>query len=292
MRAIRRPWPIGPRGGVLLGLLVAGCAAYAHLDLTFADLVPNEGGWATMRAFFARAFAPAVRSEADFVPPDTPPLIELAVGAAGNTVLFAAAAMGLSLVLGVILGFFASTSWWAQDAVGSAGGTATWLRRSVFPFAYAVTRVVIAAMRSVHEILWAVLFLAAFGLNDFAAVLAIAIPYGGTLAKIFSEMVDEAPRDAAFALRAAGASGLQVYAFGLVTRAVPDMVAYAFYRFECALRSSAVLGFFGFPTLGLYVRQSFASLNYGEVWTFLWTLIALVVAFDAWSGAIRRRLVG
>ena len=69
------------------------------------------------------------------------------------------------------------------------------------------------------------------------------------------------------------------------------MLSYAFYRFECALRSSAILGFFGFPTLGLYLRQSFLSTNYGEVWTFLYVLIALVLVFDAWSGALRRRLV-
>ena len=68
------------------------------------------------------------------------------------------------------------------------------------------------------------------------------------------------------------------------------MVAYGFYRFECALRSSAILGFFGFSTLGLYIRQSFNSTNYGEVWTFLYAMIALVLAFEYWSGAVRRRL--
>ena len=121
-------------------------------------------------------------------------------------------------------------------------------------------------------------------------VLAIAIPYGGTLAKIFSEMIDEAPRDAALALRAAGASGLQVFGFGLVPRAVPDMIAYAFYRFECALRSSAVLGFFGMGTLGREIEQAFQATNYGEVWTHLYVLIALVIVFDAWSGRLRARL--
>jgi len=57
-----------------------------------------------------------------------------------------------------------------------------------------VGSVVIAAMRSVHELLWAMLFLAAMGLSPATAVVAIAIPYGGTLAKIFSEMVDESPQ--------------------------------------------------------------------------------------------------
>ena len=146
-------------------------------------------------------------------------------------------------------------------------------------------------MRSVHELLWAVLFLAAFGLNTFGAVIAIAIPYAGTLAKIFSEMIDEAPRDSGLALRRLGASRLVEFWFGLVPRALPDMSAYAFYRFECAIRSSAVLGFFGFPTLGYGIAQSFENLHYGEVWTYLYALMALVVAVELWSGALRERFV-
>jgi len=146
-------------------------------------------------------------------------------------------------------------------------------------------------LRSIHELLWAVLLLAAFGLGHLVAVMAIAIPYSGILAKVFSEMVDEAPRAAATALRDAGASPLQVFLFGLLPRALPDITAYTFYRFECALRSSAILGFFGFPTLGYYIAASFENLLYGEVWTYLYVLFGLITVMDWWSGALRRRFV-
>jgi phosphonate transport system permease protein len=69
------------------------------------------------------------------------------------------------------------------------------------------------------------------------------------------------------------------------------MLSYTFYRFECALRSSAVLGFFGFPTLGYYIAASFENLFFQEVWTYLYVLFALVVAMDWWSGRLRRELV-
>ena len=282
---LRRPRSIGARGLVLLLLLLAGVWAAWELDLGFSNLTPNAGGVQIAGEFFGRALSPALRSEADFVPPDTPPLLLLSLRAAWTTVVYAAAAMGLALLLGLVLGFFASTAWWAGDPLTGR----TWLGRTVAPAVYGATRVLIAFMRSVHEVLWAVLFLAAFGLTPLAAVIAIAIPYGGTLAKIFSEMVDEAPRDGAYALRAAGASGLQVFGFGLIPRALPDMVAYTFYRFECALRSSAVLGFFGYETLGREIEQAFQSTNYGEVWTHLYVLIALVIVFDAWSGRLRTR---
>jgi phosphonate transport system permease protein len=72
---------------------------------------------------------------------------------------------------------------------------------------------------------------------------------------------------------------------------LPDLTAYTFYRFECALRSSAVLGFFGFPTLGYYIAASFENLHYGEVWTYLYALFILIVIVEWWSGIIRRRFV-
>ena len=141
-----------------------------------------------------------------------------------------------------------------------------------------------------RELVGAVLLLVAGGRTELAGVFALAIPRAGILGKVVAELMDEAPRGASRALRDAGASKLQIYCFALLPRALPDLVGYAFYRFECVLRSSAVLGLFGFPTLGLYIRQSFASTSYGEVWTYLYALLGLVLAFEAWSGALRRRL--
>ena len=119
--------------------------------------------------------------------------------------------MGLALVLGLGLGFLASSAWWADEPRVAGRGWRGVPRRVAAPALYGAVRMLIGLMRSVHELLWAVLFLAAVGFNPLTAVIAIAIPYGGTLAKVFSEMVDEAPRDAAHALRAAGATPLQVY---------------------------------------------------------------------------------
>ncbi len=134
------------------------------------------------------------------------------------------------------------------------------------------------------------ILLAAVGMNTFGAVIAIAIPYGGTLAKVFSEMLDEAPRNTAEALRGLGADPLRAFLYGLFPRALPDLCAYAFYRFECSVRASAVLGFFGYPTLGYRLRLAFEDTHYREVWTYLYALLALVLVLEAWSAQIRRRL--
>lgn len=284
------PGPVTPRIAVALSIVAAGLVAWLALDAPLAALVPQEGGLRVVRQFFAGALSPALAYESD-VPAGTPHILVQALAAARRTLVFAAAAMSLALVLGVALGFLSTNAWWAGELAGGAGALRRAYARTVGPAVWAAARATIVVMRSVHELLWAVLFLAAFGLNTGAAVAAIAIPYGGTLAKVFSEMVEEAPRDAALALRHAGAGPLQVFCFGLVPRAAPDLAAYAFYRFECAVRSAAVLGFFGFPTLGYAIAQSFENLHYREVWTYLYALVALVVAIELWSGALRRRFV-
>lgn len=277
------------RSVVLMLLALAAGWAVWLLAREPGEVRFTSGGWATATAFLSRGLTPALTYESE-VPAGTVPLIWTALAAAEKTVTFAAAAMSLALLGGIVLGFLASSAWWAGDRARSASAVGR-LRRYVGPAVYGVTRIAIALLRSIHELLWAVLLLAAFGLGQLTGVMAIAIPYAGILAKVFSEMIDEAPREPAIALRHAGASPLQVFFFGLLPAALPDMAAYAFYRFECAIRSSAVLGFFGFPTLGYYVAASFDNLLYGEVWTYLYVLFALVAFMDWWSGAIRRRFV-
>lgn len=276
---------VGARGRVLLALAAAGLVAAWWLGLSPAGLLPRASGMAILRDFLAAAPRPALTHEiAPSFSGATPFLVKLGL-AVLRTLTFAVASMSLALPVGFALAFVASDSWWRPEAFG--GGR--W-RRLARPMQVGV-RIVIALLRSVHELLWAIILLAAFGLNTTSAVIALAIPFAGTLAKVFSEMLDEAPDGAARALHAAGAPPLSVLLVGLAPRALPDMAAYAFYRFECAVRSSAVLGFFGYPTLGFHLSLAFEDLRYREVWSYIYTILALVVLLEVWSGALRRRLV-
>ncbi|MCP3916245.1 MAG: ABC transporter permease subunit [bacterium] len=275
---MRPPSPLGRRGATLLTIVAAAALAWWALDLSLAQLVPGAGGAQIASEFFAGALRPALTYQGDWIPPGSPPFLVTVLVALGKTLVFAAAAMSLALVFGLPLGVLASDAWWRRRP--------RWTRTL-----QVAVRTGIALQRSVHELLWAVIFLAALGLNTFAAVVAIALPYAGTLAKVFSEMLDEAPRNTAEALRSVGARPLEAFLYGLLPRAVPDLAAYAFYRFECSVRSSAVLGFFGYPTLGYHLALSFTNLHYREVWTYLYALIATSVVLEAWSAALRRRLV-
>jgi phosphonate transport system permease protein len=283
---LRRPFPAGRRGLLILGLALIGVVAWQALGLSLRGLVPSSGGVALLRRFLGAALHPALDYEAVDVPAGAEPFLLRTLGALWTTVLYAAAAMSLALVWGVVLGFLASSSWWAGDP-----GVARGARSAIGPVVQVGLRVLIACMRSVHELLWAIVFLAAVGLGPGTAILALAVPYAGTQAKVLTEMLDEAARDCARGVRAVGAGPVSVFLWGTLPRALPDMAAYAFYRLECAIRSSAVLGFFGFPTIGYYLKASFEDTQYREVWTQLYALIAVVLLLEAWSGALRRRFV-
>jgi len=265
-----------PRTLLLAGLLLAGIASAWHLGLGPTAVWPTAERWSVLGDFLRSAFSPTLTSESDLAINILPRTLRAML----DTVIFAVAAISLSIVMGAFFGVLASERWWRLFPV----------TRTVRPVLYGSVRTLIAFLRSIHEILWAIALLAAFGLNTVSAIIAIAIPYGGTLAKVFSEMLDEAPDDAAHALRMAGAGSLQTFVFGLVPRALPDMGAYAFYRFECALRSAAILGFFGFPTIGKYIYESCGELYFREAWTYLYALFLLIVIVEWWSGALRRRL--
>ncbi len=285
----KRPFPLGMRALLLIAIIAAGLLSASRLGLFRSSIGPGRAGVEVALEFFSRAVSPALRSEAP-APFGGASLLPNLFSAIHQTVQFAAAGLGVALVFGFVLGFLGSTAWWPEDRGGARPGWSV-LPRIILPLVYGATRVLIALLRSIHELIWAVLFLAALGRSDFAAVVAIAIPISGTLAKLFSELIDEAPRDAAAVLRAAGAGPVQVFTFSLLPRALPDMAATTLYQFECALRSSTVLGFFGFPTLGYAISASFENLYYGEVWTYLYGLLLLIVIAEWWSGAIRRRML-
>ena len=270
---------------VVVGIVLAAILAAVYLGLDPTEFFSHVRSWKVVREFFGAALAPTLTSESGSGYFLLPQIWE----GLHATVVFAVAGMGLALVIGTVFGFLASSAWWEGELVDASSGWTDRAVRAIGPVVTGTVRVIIAFLRSIHELLWAMLFLSAFGISNAAAVLAIALPYGGVLAKIFSEMLDEAPCDAASLLRAAGGGSGTVLLVGLMPRALPDIATYSFYRFECALRSSAVLGFFGFPTLGYYISASFEDLYYRDVWSYLYALILLVGVVELWSGWLRRR---
>lgn len=180
--------------------------------------------------------------------------------------------------------------------VGLVGGLvlsdAAWDRRPPRPVLALrlLLRGLLVAARSVHELVWALLFVSVLGLDPLVAVLAIIVPFGAQTAKVYAEIMDAVPRAPRLALRNAGAGPVAVLCYALLPAASPLLVSYAFYRFECAVRSAVVLGVVGVGGLGQELVVTLESRNWTEVWTLVWTVLLLSAVVDLWSTRLRQEL--
>ena len=272
----------GSRRRILLVLALTGILSAGYLRLNPIDLLSDKG-WKIAGDFFSAALRPALSYEESPVPDDWEPLLVKAARGMARTFQYAVAAVSLALLGGAVLGLLGSRRWWPESARSGLG-------RIAFAALYAASRTVMAFTRSIHELIWGLLFITAIGLSPEAGIVAIAIPYAGTLGKIFSEILDEQSPLPAQSLHAIGSGSFTAFLFGTVTGALPDLITYSLYRFECALRASAILGFVGIETIGYYVKVAGNELHWREVWTYLYVLILVMIVVDRWGAAVRRRL--
>ncbi len=140
-------------------------------------------------------------------------------------------------------------------------------------------RTALAFIRAIHELFWALIFLQIFGLNTLTALLAIIIPYSAILAKVYAEILEEHDT---FAKELKGRSLVSYYIYTKIPDAFSHLVAYTYYRCECALRSSAILGFVGITTLGFYLSSSFMQGVYSEVWLLLILFYIVIATLRFW----------
>ena len=144
-----------------------------------------------------------------------------------------------------------------------------------------------AVIRAVHELFWALIFLQIFGLSPLTGILAIAIPYAGIVAKVFAEILEEAD-DRSLQSVPPGTGALSVLLFVRLPDVSAHYRTYALYRLECGLRSSAVLGFVGLPTLGFHLETAFREGGYAEAAALLYIFYAIIATQRIWA---RRQLL-
>jgi len=161
-------------------------------------------------------------------------------------------------------------------AFGNVGGFALALL-----FHSRLVRTFCAVIRAIHELFWALIFLQIFGLSPLTGMLAIGIPYAGIIAKVYAEILEEA--DPA-PLRAvpSGTSRLSTFLFVRMPDAWSHFRTYSMYRLECGLRSSAVLGFVGLPTLGYHLEAAFRQGHYSEVSALLILFYLIIATMRIW----------
>jgi phosphonate transport system permease protein len=145
-------------------------------------------------------------------------------------------------------------------------------------------------LRSVPELVWALVFVRVVGLGPTSGVLAIALTYGGMLGKVYSEILESGEAHASQTLLRNGSGRLQAFFYAVLPGSSAELVSYTVYRWECAIRSSVVLGFVGAGGLGQQLDNSMKMFNGGEVATMLLVFMALVALADRASAWLRKVL--
>lgn len=154
-------------------------------------------------------------------------------------------------------------------------------------FRFRAVRMFSAFIRAIHELFWALIFLQFFGFHPLTGVLAIAIPYTGIFAKVYSEILEEMDPTPQRVLPA-GTGTLATFLYAKIPDAFTHLATYTSYRLECGLRSSAVLGFVGLPTLGFFLESSFSQGYYSQVGAILILFYVLIATLRWWA---RPRLI-
>ena len=255
------------RAVALLLVLVPLAWAWGRATGAGEDLV-NMGGLRLVDDLLGRAFDPAV----------DPQFLRVVGRAALVTLVFAVLGTAGALLIGAVGGLVLADVTWGERP----GRLATLVRLPL--------RGVLIAARSIHELVWALLLVSVLGLDPLVAVVAIAVPFGAQTAKVFADTLDNTPRGPLGALRTTGARPVPALVYGLLPGALPLVLSYSFYRFECALRSAVILGVVGVGGLGQELVVSLQSRNWDEVWTLVLALLALSAVVDLWSTRVRSGL--
>lgn len=156
--------------------------------------------------------------------------------------------------------------------------------------ARAPTRIVLNALRSIPELVWAALLLISAGLGPFAGTLALALHTSGVLGRLFAEAIENAPPEPGFALRAQGVGATRVFLYATLPQVLPQVLSYTLYRWENNIRAAAVLGVVGAGGLGQLLAFHMGLFQMHKTATVLIAMIALVALVDLCSYGVRRGL--
>ena len=268
--AARDPAWVGRVTGLVAGLVILWPL------LVLAEFKP----WVL---FSAESLKPTLRFLGDFLPPKTEPdFLWMVARETWRTVAMATAGITLAFVLALPLALLAVRTLSLSGLAARMGPLPSLLRQSV--------RWVMIVLRGVPELIWALVFVRVVGLGPTSGVLAIALTYAGMLGKVYAEILESADPQPTQALLRNGAGRLQAFFYGLLPQSAAELTSYTVYRWECAIRSSAVLGFVGAGGLGQLMDASMKMFNGAEVATMLLVFMALVWLADKVSAWLREGL--
>lgn len=223
------------------------------------------------------------------LPPDlSPGFLRIVFSALVSTLATAIAGTILSVLVAIPLGAFATPILWRRGIL-TAGGSGNWFAalQSV------ASRLVFALMgflRAVPDLVWGLLFVTAIGLGSLAGALALAVAYAGVLGHVYADVFADVDPQPLEALQATGATRAQIFLRGIWPQALPNVISYTLYSFECCVRAASVLGFVGAGGIGYEISLSMRLFEYRQVMTLIGAFVLLLALTDVVSRKVRAGL--
>jgi phosphonate transport system permease protein len=144
--------------------------------------------------------------------------------------------------------------------------------------------------RSIHEVVWGLIFVAAVGLGALAGVLAMAVRSIGFISKTVAEAIEDVHIGPVEAMRAVGGNRFQVLLFGILPQVLPVMVGNIIFEWDVNIRRSTIMGLVGAGGLGLALHRQMAAYNYGGIATVIFVILAMIVFGEVVSYFARKKV--
>ncbi|MGP0223606.1 phosphonate ABC transporter, permease protein PhnE [Paenarthrobacter sp. NCHU4564] len=155
---------------------------------------------------------------------------------------------------------------------------------------YTSCRAVLNVLRSIPELIFALMFVSAVGLGPFAGILAIVLGSVGSIGKVYAEAMESVQPGPVEALTAVGANKRQIISYAVLPQAAPLLVSYTLLLFEGNVRGATILGLVGAGGIGLELTTAMRMYDYGHLCAIIISIVVLVTIIDRVSAFIRAKL--
>ncbi len=159
------------------------------------------------------------------------------------------------------------------------------------PITYPIGRLMMTISRSIHEIVWALFFVAIFGLGALSGVFAIAVRSVGFIAKMSAEAIENINSGPVEAIQATGANGFQVVLYGILPQVLPQVLGVIVFEWEINIRRSAILGLVGAGGLGLVFFRQMNTFNFHGVTSVIIAILGIILIGELISHIARRKVI-
>jgi phosphonate transport system permease protein len=210
----------------------------------------------------------------------------------GTIETFAISFMGtvMAVVIALSIVFFASRNLIYSGLLYEMEPKQGW-KRAARMLPYLAAKSLLNILRTIPEMVWALIFVFLVGLGPFPGVLALGVHTGGVLGKLFGEVLEDVDNQPIESLQSTGASRLQILFYGIAPQVLPQFISYTLYRWEVNIRVAAVLGLVGAGGLGQRIHIAISLFLENQLLTLIIAIYVLVTIVDYLSAYLRRKVI-